>query len=64
MATRRALTLLLHKSKTSSSLLLKAQPRLPVYISSKGFYTTFSVPRRLPAVPEPTSKIIDTQTIN
>lgn len=63
MATRRAFTLLLHKSKPSSPLLLKVSPRLPIEIHSKRIYTTFSVPRRLPAVPETTGNMSDTTLI-
>lgn len=55
MATRRALTLLLHKSKWTTSLLLKKQIGAVTYTQSKRVYTTFSTPRQLPAVPEPTS---------
>lgn len=55
MATRRALTLLLHKNKWTTSLLLKKQVGAATYTQSKRAYTTFSSPRQLPAVPEPTS---------
>lgn len=54
MATRRAITSLLQKSKATPSLLcsrpLKVPPRLP----HQRVYTTFSQPRQLAAVPEPT----------